>query len=541
MHKGILRIVIVLIAGLLSMAAAHASDYKGGYLGGKFGVNISEASGAINAPRAGTFAYAMQGGYLQGGYNWDLSAVTIGVGTYADFNSYEKHTNGVAYGSRAYGLDAKLGYPVDDWLVYAKIGYGYSVGTRDLRAVKQKSANSAVGVEYNFLARWGAIVEYKTDAFSNKDSSIKITNKTLSFGLNYYFDRPEVEEVVVNTAPIFDGPEPELDLDFIASDSPPDIGGDSSTITPQDSITLDPESWKALLEGKAVRIEGANFISETNKLMGVVSKELDETAEFAAKHPDAKLEVAGYSDSSEKKARQLSLGRAQAIKKYLVKKGVAAKRISVKNKGPADPIGDNNTEEGRAKNRRVEIRATVKEQKKVSLAASTPASDSTPSTAPKAGKILLEGKPVLVNIESPGFDSGSGDSSSNIAKKLDEVAEFAGKYPERILELTGYADSSGSAKLSQKMSLERAESAKKYLVKKGVAADRITTKGGGSTNPVADNKTKEGRAKNRRVEIQSVVKEQNNASVVAPAPTPAPAPAPAPVPASDADDDPALQ
>lgn len=49
---------------------------------------------------------------------------------------------------------------------------------------------------------------------------------------------------------------------------------------------------------------------------------------------------------------------------------------------------------------------------------------------------------------------------------------------------------------------------KAYLVKKGISADRITAKGEGAANPVGDNATKEGRAKNRRVEIRSMVKEE---------------------------------
>jgi outer membrane protein OmpA-like peptidoglycan-associated protein len=59
-----------------------------------------------------------------------------------------------------------------------------------------------------------------------------------------------------------------------------------------------------------------------------------------------------------------------------------------------------------------------------------------------------------------------------------------------------------------RLSVERAESVKKYLVKSGIAANRILAKGQGSANPIGDNKTKEGRAQNRRVEIHSVVKEQ---------------------------------
>jgi outer membrane protein OmpA-like peptidoglycan-associated protein len=326
---------------------------------------------------------------MQGGYNWDVRSVLVGVGAYADFNSYEKRANGIAYGSRAYGMNAKLGMPADDWLLYANIGYGYSTGTRDLHSVAQNSFNASIGVEYSLWRRFGAIIEYKIDGFSNKDRSILIKNKTFAFGLNYYFDRPEVAKVVKVAAPELDfGPEPEPDLSLEA-EPPPDIGAGSSspTVSSSPATNLEPAAWEDLLDGKAIRIEGANFISGTSKLMSVVSKEIDDAAEFAVRHPDIKLEVTGYSDGSAKKNRQLSLGRAQAVKEYLVKKGVAAKRISVRNKGPADPIGDNNTEEGRAKNRRVEIHSVIKKEKKAGVVGTVPVPEPAPVPVPEPAPV----------------------------------------------------------------------------------------------------------------------------------------------------------
>ncbi|MEO8343566.1 MAG: VCBS domain-containing protein [Gallionella sp.] len=172
------------------------SEFRGKYFGVKLGINNSSASGGISAPSASTFAYVLQGGYLQGGYNWDLRVAVVGVGAYFDWNSYEKHTNGIAYGSRAYGIDAKAGLPVGDWLPYFKVGYGYSTGSRDLRSVSGNGFNGAIGFEYNFAFRWGAVAEYKRSKFSNQDGSTTINNKTFTFGLNYFFDIPKVIEKV---------------------------------------------------------------------------------------------------------------------------------------------------------------------------------------------------------------------------------------------------------------------------------------------------------------------------------------------------------
>jgi len=143
--------------------------------------------------------------------------------------------------------------------------------------------------------------------------------------------------------------------------------------------------------------------------------------------------------------------------------------------------------------------------------APVPVATPAPKAVPESWKILLEEKPV--RIEGASFVAGSSKLKSKVNSELDDVVGFASKYPDAILELIGYSDSSGSVKTNQKLSLARAEAVKKYLVKKGVAASRISTRGEGSANPVADNKTREGRARNRRVEIHSVIKEEKKVRV----------------------------
>ena len=174
------------------------SEFRGPYLGVKFGINNSSAIGTTSAPSAKTLAYGLQGGYLQGGYNWDFRTVIVGVGGYFDWNNYTVHSNGVGYGSHAYGVDAKLGLPIDDWLPYVKLGYGYSTGRRNeiLRTVAENGTNIAIGVEYNFAPQWSAIAEYKRDNFSNLDRSITIKNRTFTFGVNYFFTPPLVKKKV---------------------------------------------------------------------------------------------------------------------------------------------------------------------------------------------------------------------------------------------------------------------------------------------------------------------------------------------------------
>ena len=90
-------------------------------------------------------------------------------------------------------------------------------------------------------------------------------------------------------------------------------------------------------------------------------------------------------------------------------------------------------------------------------------------------------------------------ASSN--KVLDEIAVIMNDNPHYKLYIAGYASSDGDDDLNLKLSKKRAASVEKYIEDKGVDSDRIRSEGFGEANPVADNNTREGRAKNRRVEF----------------------------------------
>jgi len=125
-----------------------------------------------------------------------------------------------------------------------------------------------------------------------------------------------------------------------------------------------------------------------------------------------------------------------------------------------------------------------------------PPTPPTPKPAPPPPKAAPVFDPVY-------FDVNKTNISPTAAKALDRNGDILKKNPEIKVEIGGHTDSGGPEKVNQKISEKRALSVKKYLMDKfGIEENRLVVKGYGSTRPIADNKTEEGRAKNRRVELR---------------------------------------
>ena len=99
------------------------------------------------------------------------------------------------------------------------------------------------------------------------------------------------------------------------------------------------------------------------------------------------------------------------------------------------------------------------------------------------------------------FDTGRYDIKSNLRPILDHFSTTLNQNPVTMVTIIGHTDSTGSDAINDPLSLNRAASTRDYLVARGVSANRIVINGRGSHEPIADNYTAEGRAKNRRVEI----------------------------------------
>ncbi len=99
------------------------------------------------------------------------------------------------------------------------------------------------------------------------------------------------------------------------------------------------------------------------------------------------------------------------------------------------------------------------------------------------------------------FDVGRSAIKPNFDPILNQFGATLVQHPETTVSIIGHTDSTGSDAVNNPLSVDRANSARDYLISRGVARGRISTDGKGSREPVADNSTAQGRDKNRRIEI----------------------------------------
>jgi len=156
---------VALVFALLSVASAQASEFEGGYLGGKIGSNTNHPATNNTSNKAYLGAEA--------GYAWRMGKVLLGLDGFAD-----DHIKSIT--GRDVGADVKLGFPSDKFMPYIKLGVaGTNPGSR---------VHGGVGMEYKFARHWSVVGEWSRD--SKTVNSIDQKNNNISIGLNYYFAVP---------------------------------------------------------------------------------------------------------------------------------------------------------------------------------------------------------------------------------------------------------------------------------------------------------------------------------------------------------------
>jgi outer membrane protein OmpA-like peptidoglycan-associated protein len=142
-------------------------------------------------------------------------------------------------------------------------------------------------------------------------------------------------------------------------------------------------------------------------------------------------------------------------------------------------------------------------------------------------RIAREGDTLRASLSSDVlFESGSARLQPGADRKLLQIAEILQRYPRTTVEVVGHTDSRGSESYNQDLSERRATAVRDQLVKSGVDAARVSTRGEGERQPVATNDSATGRATNRRVDMtirpdQGLAEEHRRESQGAPPPAPA--------------------
>ena len=151
-------------------------------------------------------------------------------------------------------------------------------------------------------------------------------------------------------------PDPDNDADGVAdaNDKCPNESESANGFQDDDGC---PDDLPADIKKFTGAIKGINFRTNSAKLAGASSRTLNGAVKVLQAYPDLRLEISGHTDDTgdPDHNRVLSQERADAVKNYLVGKGIAAERLEAKGYGPDKPLADNSTRAGKAKNRRVEF------------------------------------------------------------------------------------------------------------------------------------------------------------------------------------------
>ncbi len=197
-----------------------------------------------------------------------------------------------------------------------------------------------------------------------------------------------------------------------------------------------------------------------------------------------KFVITGYALSSEKNPtvfENLGLARAENIKNYFESKGIPANLIDTKG----------------------EIKDDLTQQDKTLYGPATYSFIDLQGDAPKEDWAALKAK-INANPLTLYFNTGQSqiELSPSDRQKVTDIVHYLDNVANAKLDVTGHTDNVGDRVANTKLGLDRAEFAKKYLSENGISGEKINANSKGPDSPIADNKTDEGKAKNRRTEIK---------------------------------------
>ncbi len=207
-------------------------------------------------------------------------------------------------------------------------------------------------------------------------------------------------------------------------------------------------------------------------------------------------------DLTQKSSEKLALSYANYVQDQLLNKGIHKNNILIEQRGGLDNLYTSETKEGRDLNYRAMVTLYVKKDLNADSDGDgvIDSKDKCPMT-PKGHKVNVNGCSTILNL-TINYDVASYNITKDSSEKLKTLVDFMKKNKKYKVVLYGYTSNEGSNLKNQILSEKRALSIRKYLIKQGIISSRIATYGKSSSEPIASNETKEGREKNRRVEVQ---------------------------------------
>ncbi|KAF0151060.1 MAG: OmpA/MotB domain protein [Ignavibacteria bacterium] len=253
--------------------------------------------------------------------------------------------------------------PVSPYL-FGGVGGNYRMLSDYLTPTLEENAfimqfNAGAGIEWCLDEDWKLVTEFAFHQTSNSslDGAVMAAEASgndsyigLSLGLQYFIDKGTPSKYCQLYTGITQGQKDLTDYakieEMIKAHIPKEITKEIVVEKPAKAFV---EKWVLV---------GVNFDNNSSKLTAESYPLLFDAVKTLLKNPDMKVEIEGYTDNigSESYNQKLSERRAEAVKKYLVSKGVAESRLTVLGKGESNPVADNATADGRAMNRRIEFK-----------------------------------------------------------------------------------------------------------------------------------------------------------------------------------------
>ena len=262
-------------------------------------------------------------------------------------------TAGSEWKLQNYGLMGRYHFTQAKVRPYLALGVGMMDHDNPMSSDYNLSLRAGAGllgqVSKHFSIRMQYLYQQDRDGGSNPNKS-SFNDHIFSLGINWDFGgKPPPPPPAKKAPPPPPPPPPNPDLD---GDGVPNERDKCPNTRPGAVVDLDGCEVEAVIE-----LEGVNFDFDKATLKPEAKVVLNEAAALLMKHDKVIVEIAGHTDSvgSESYNQGLSERRANAVKDYMTSKGLSATRMTAKGYGESRPIASNDTKEGRAENRRVEM------------------------------------------------------------------------------------------------------------------------------------------------------------------------------------------